>query len=302
MNPLRAGLGLVLVASALCGDASAQELEPGAYWPIPAGLNIITLATSINKGDVNFDPTLPVDESDATLSTTAIAFTRAFDLAGRSAQVGVAVPVVGGKLTGLYLGEYTELTRFGLADPRIRVAMNLYGAPAMSPAQFASYRQKLLVGVSLTVMPPLGQYVDAQRINVGNNRWSFKPEVGVSRAYGRWVLEAMAGVWLFTDNDSFAVTRTRSQQAIGVVQVHLTHRFGGGMWLAGDANFYTGGRTSIDGTENFDLQRNSRVGATFSKALNRRHAIRVSFSTGAYTTIGADFTSLGVAYNYAWAR
>mgnify|MGYP003400205616 FL=1 len=73
-------------------------------------------------------------------------------------------------------------------------------------------------------------------------------------------------------------------------------------WLAADANYFTGGRTTIGGTENLDLQRNSRIGATFSSALTRRQAIRVSVSRGAYTTVGADFTAIGVSYNFAWAR
>ena len=66
------------------------------------------------------------------------------------------------------------------------------------------------------------------------------------------------------------------------------------MWLAADANYFTGGRTTIDGKQNLDLQRNSRIGATFSSALDRRQAIRMSVSRGAYTTIGADFTSIAV--------
>jgi hypothetical protein len=140
--------------------------------------------------------------------------------------------------------------------------MNLYGAPSMTPKEFASYRQQSIVGVSLTVAPPLGQYDSTKLINLGTNRWSFKPEVGISRAYGQWVVEA----------------------------------------LAGDANYFTGGRTTIGGKQNLDLQRNSRIGATFSSALGRGQAIRMSVSRGAYTTIGADFTSIAVGYNYAWAR
>ena len=74
------------------------------------------------------------------------------------------------------------------------------------------------------------------------------------------------------------------------------------MWLAGDANYYTGGTTTIGGKQNLDFQRNSRIGATFSSALGRHQAIRASVSRGAYTTIGAAFTSIAVGYNYAWAR
>ena len=150
--------------------------------------------------------------------------------------------------------------------------------------------------------PPLGQYDPAKLVNLGTNRWSFKPELGLSRTSGKWVVEGMAGVWLFTDNTDFAGGRTREQDPIFATQVHVTYKFNRGMWLAADANFYTGGTTTVSGNANLDLQKNSRIGMTFSKALARGHALRVSASRGAYTTIGANFTSLAVGYNFAWIR
>jgi hypothetical protein len=282
--------------------ASAQELEPGAYWPIPRGVNIFTVADSFNWGDLAFDPSAPIDDASATINTTALAFTRAFNLAGRSANAGLMLPVIGGHLEGRYLGEPAEVGRFGLGDPRLRLAMSLYGAPSMTPQEFASYRHRTIVGVSVTVAPPLGQYDSTKLINLGTNRWSIRPELGLSRAYGRWVVEAMAGVWLFTDNGDFVGGRTREQAPIVATQVHATFKFTRSMWLAADANYFTGGQTTIGGKQNLDLQRNSRIGATFSSALDRRQAIRVSVSRGAYTTIGADFISLAASYNYAWTR
>ena len=205
-------------------------------------------------------------------------------------------------MEGRYLGEPAEVGRFGLGDPRLRLAMNLYGAPAMTPKEFASYLQRRIVGVSVTVAPPLGQYDSTKLINIGTNRWSIKPELGLSRTYGQWVVEAMAGVWLFTDNTDFLGGRTREQDPIVATQVHLTYKFKRSMWLAADANYFTGGRTTIGGRQNLDLQRNSRIGATFSSALDRNQAIRMSVSQGAFTTIGADFTSIGASYSYVWVR
>jgi hypothetical protein len=281
---------------------SAQELEPGAYWPIPTGLNIATVVNSFNWGDLAFDPAAPIDEASARINTTALSFTRAFSLAGRSANAGAVLPVVGGHVEGLYLAQPTAVGRFGQGDPRFRLAMNLYGAPAMTPTQFASYQHRTIVGVSLTVAPPLGQYDSAKLINLGTNRWSFKPEIGFSQAHGPWIVEAMAGVWLFTNNTNFVGGTTREQDAIIATQFHLTYKFRRTMWLAGDANYFTGGRTTIGGRQNLDLQRNSRIGATFSRAINRHSAIRLALSRGAYTTIGANFTSIAGGYNYAWAR
>ena len=293
---------VVLVLLLMPALASAQELEPGAYWPIPTGLNIITVVNSFNWGDLAFDPAAPIDEGSARINTTALSFARAFSLAGRSANAAAVLPIVGGHVEGVYLGQPAEVGRFGQGDPRFRMAVNLYGAPAMTPREFAAFQHKTIVGISVTVAPPLGQYDTAKLINLGTNRWSFKQEVGFSQAHGPWIVEAMAGVWLFTNNTNFFGGRTREQDPIVAMQFHLTYKFRRAMWLAGDANYFTGGRTTIGGRQNLDLQRNSRVGATFSKALNRQSAIRMSVSRGAYTTIGANFTSIAVGYSYAWAR
>jgi hypothetical protein len=293
---------VVLALLPMPASATVQELEPGAYWPRPTGLNIVTVVNSVNWGDVAFDASAPIDQASATINTTAFSFTRAFALGGRSANVGLILPVIVGHVEGRYLGEPAEADRFGLGDPRLRLAMNLYGAPAMTPAEFASYHQGAIVGVSATVAPPLGEYDPTKLINLGTNRWSLKPEVGVSLPYGHWVVEAMVGAWFFTDNKDFVGGRTRTQDAVFATQVHLTYKFKRSMWLAADANFFTGGQTTVGGTQNLDLQRNSRIGATFSSALGRHHAIRASVSRGAYTTIGADFTSIAVGYNYAWAN
>lgn len=293
---------MVAAALLLPVGATAQELEPGAYWPLPRGLNIVTAVNSINWGDLAFDPTAPIDDASATINTTAFAFVTAFSVAGRSANASVMMPIVAGHVEGFYLGEFAEAGRFGHGDPRLKFAVNLYGAPAMTPKEFASYQQRGIVGVSLTVAPPLGQYDPAKLINLGTNRWSFRPELGLSRTSGKWVVEMMVGAWLFTDNTNFVGGRTRHQDAILATQFHLTYKFRQNMWLAADANFYRGGQTTIGGKQNLDLQRNSRIGVTFSKGLTPRQAIRVSVSEGAFTTIGAAFTSLAVGYNFAWLR
>jgi hypothetical protein len=284
------------------GRADAQELEPGAYWPLPAGLNILTGGDNMSWGDLTFDPSLPVTDARARINTSVVAYTRALSIAGRSANAGIQVPIVGGHVEGVSLGNFTEVGRFGQGDPKFRLGVNLYGAPAMDPKAFATYQLRTIVGASVTVAPPLGQYDNTKSINLGTNRWSVKSELGFAHGMGPWILELMGGVYYFTDNADFLGGRVREQDPIGSAQVHVTYRFKRSMWLAGDANFYTGGTTSIDGQPNLDFQRNSRVGSTFSLALNRRQSIRVSVSRGAYTTIGADFTSVAVGYNYAWIR
>jgi hypothetical protein len=170
----------------------------------------------------------------------------------------------------------------------------------MTPREFANYRPTTVIGVSLTVVAPYGHYDDTKVINIGSNRWSFKPELGFSRTRGPWTGEADAGAWFFTDNTDFAGGKVRSQDPIGALQLHLMYTFRPLLWLAVDGTYYTGGRTTINSQQNIDLQKNSRLGVTLALPVSRWQSIKIAYSRGARTTIGGNFETIGLSYQYAW--
>jgi hypothetical protein len=137
-------------------------------------------------------------------------------------------------------------------------------------------------------------------VNIGTNRWGFKPELGFRWTPGRWTFELDGGVWVSTENTDFYGGRTREQAPIASTQAHIIYTFRPRCWIALDANYYSGGRTSLNGRENADKQDNSRVGVTFALPLNQQHGLKFVFSRGAVTNIGADFDSFGIAYQYIW--
>jgi len=281
-------------------SATAQELVPAAYTPAPYGVNVLSLASQYNTGDISFDPTLPIDVSDAKILGSTLGYARTLNIVGRSANVGVIVPYVLGDLKGTYLGMPASAERSGIGDMVLRAAINLYGGPAMSPKEFSTYRPRTLIGSSLIIKGPTGQYDPSKLINIGTNRWSFKPEIGVVQVMGRWAVDAYVGAWFFTDNTDFAGGQTRIQDPIYSTQAHLRYLLKPGVWAAVDGNFWIGGQTSVNGVENDDEQRNSRVGATLSMKLAAHHNLRIAVSMGAITRIGGDFNSVGVSYNYSW--
>jgi hypothetical protein len=300
----RRTLAAVLTALATIGPAAgagAQELEPGAYTVSPVGLNFLGLGYGFNKGDVTFDPSLPVEDVTATIHGLSLALGRAIDLAGRSATILVSLPGISGEVSGRYRGEPTSAKRTGLGDMRIRLGVNLYGAPARRLPEFVKAGPaRRSVGMSLTVVAPTGEYDPARIVNLGTNRWGFKPEVAYLVNRGRWDYEFYAGVWLFTTNGNFFNGRRRSQRPIVSTQAFARYTFKPGLWLSANGNFYAGGRTTVDGIANFDLQRNSRLGVTMAVPLRRQHALRFAASRGAYTTIGGDFWSFSAAFQRAW--
>ena len=190
----------------------------------------------------------------------------------------------------------------GLADARVRLSVNLRGAPSMNRQEFRALAEnpETLVGVSLLVQMPTGQYDVDRLINLGTNRWSVKPALGVIHPLGGgWMLEYEVGGWFFSDNDEF-LGQTRQQDPILSLEAHLVKNFKREIWASLDANYYTGGKTTVGSVKNADLQRNSRFGVTVVVPLRRQHAVRGSFSTGVVTESGGDFNIVSVSYLYVW--
>lgn len=179
---------------------------------------------------------------------------------GRSAKVEGIVPYTWLSGDALLNGEPIEREVTGFAEPRFGASINLYVAPALTVREFAGRQQDLIIGASLQVRPPAGQYDPDRVVNLSTNRWTFTPEVGLSKALGSWIVEFAAAASFFTDNDDFLNGGTREQDPIYSLQSHLIHSFGRGIWAALDINYFTGGRTAIDGVRGDDLQRSWRVG------------------------------------------
>ena len=251
-RPSRPSLCLALgtIATALMvANANAQEAEPRSYSNAPIGLNFLISGYVYSQGKIAFDPNAAIADATFHSDTGVLAYVRSFDLAGQSAKFDVIVPASSFAAHGLVNGEPREREMSGLGDPRFRVSVNLFGAPALSAKEFASYRQDLIVGVSLQVSAPLGQYDNTKLLNLGGNRWSFRPELGISKAWGPWTVELAPSVTFFSDNTDFFGGNTFSQAPIYAVQGHVIYTFQSGIWMALDGLYFAGGRTALNGVK-----------------------------------------------------
>jgi hypothetical protein len=280
--------------------ASAQEIEPRAYSRAPVGTQYVVVSYSYSSGDVLTDASLPLRDVEVKFSAGVLAYGRTFGLKGRQANVGVLVPYIKGRVSGLVFEQQHEVTRSGLGDVRLRFSTNLLGGPALSPKEFVSYKPKTLVGVSLTVVAPTGQYDPRRLVNLGSNRWAFKPEVGVSKPFGRWTAELAGGAWLFTPNHNFFGGSRREQKSLASLQAHLVYTFRPRMWLAAGATYYKGGRTVVDGAAKADAQNNSRFGTTFSYPFSPQQSLKVAYARGLTARFGGHLSSVGVGWQYTW--
>ena len=292
----------ILLLSCFTGSLAAQELQPRAYIPAPVGLNFVTFGYARNAGGLLYEGAMPLDDAHASANVVSTGFGQTLAFLGRTVQILAVLSYVQADLSAVYAGAGAYRYRSGMADAVFRYSMNIHGAPAMTREEFAKYRQKTIVGASVTVSAPTGQYDPNVLINIGTNRWGFKPEIGVSRAIGKWTLEGAAGVWLYSANHQYNGQLVSTQMALGSTQAHVVRLLPHRIWLAFDGTYYNGGRTNVAGADRANYIGNSRLGATFGISLKPRHAVKISYFGGAIARFGSDTQSLGITYTIVWQK
>lgn len=293
-------ISTLLAATAFA--ANGQDLEPRAYANAPVGLNFLIVGYGYTEGGVATDPALPIENTEVEVHSAILAYARTLDIFGKSAKFNVILPYADAFGSATALGQSRDRKVSGLADPRFHFSFNFFGAPSLSLEDFANYRQDTIIGASVDVTVPGGQYDADKLFNLGTNRWSIKPELGISKRLGPVTLEMAGGVRFFTDNENFLEGKLRSQDPIFSVQGHLIYSIGRGVWVAADATFYTGGQTRVDGVKNNNSLENTRVGATLSLPVNRYNSLKLYYSTGVSARTGSDFDTAGIAWQYRFGH
>jgi hypothetical protein len=280
----------------------SQDLEPRAYTNIPVGLNFVVAGYGYTAGGVIFDPTIPLENADIRIHGSVLAYARSIKVGSMSGKIDMILPYAW--LSGSAEFQDQPVSRYvsGFGDPRIRMSVNFIGAPALSLSGFKDYKQDLVIGASLQIFLPLGQYDPDKLVNIGTNRFTIKPELGISKTFGHLQLEITAGTTFYTVNYEFYQGKTRSQAPIGSIQGHVNYSFKGGIWAALDGTYYWGGSTTVDGVEGDDLQKNTRAGFTFALPLGIHHSLKLYLSTGVSTRTGSDYDAVGVVWQYRWGR
>jgi len=295
---------VLFTARVFCG----QTLAPRAYLITPVGSNVVTVSSIFSYGAVLFDNVVPITGASGDIGLVVPTYYRALSFFGRSANIVIGLPLAAASFQGLVVNQEQSIHRVGLGDGVVRFSVNLKGGPAMTAPQFIKWKQKRLLGASIVVQFPSGQYDPTRLINISTHRWAFKPEAGYSERWGKWVLDAYGAVWFFTTNPEFFSRnsffpgiRQQTQEPIGVMETHLSYDVKPRLWVSVDGNFWIGGKTSLNGVQNPNtLQRNSRIGATAAVPISKHQSLKFSYDRGAIIRFGGNYQAISVAWQYAW--
>ena len=300
--------GLLLIICLACAPSYAQDLAPRAYVITPVHSNAVILSYSFFDGGLLFDNAVPITDASATIHVPVFSYYHSLSFFGRSANITASLPYGTAHFQGKFQDNETKAYRSGLLDSTFRISVNIKGGPAMSVREIQSWQQKTILGVSLKIVAPTGQYDPTKLINNSSNRWAFKPEFGYSERWGHYVLDAYGAVWFFTANPEFFShnaffpgTQAQTQKPMGSFEGHLSYDIKPRLWLSLDGNFWFGGRTSLNGVENTNtLQTSSRIGVTASIPLNKHQSLKVSYNDGTYIRFGGNYQNVSVAWQYSW--
>lgn len=289
----------VMLFSMGISSAFSQDLEPRVYANVPTKLNVVAAGYVFMNGNVLTDPSLPIKDFTLQSHNMALNYIRTFALSNKLARIQVALPFTFMDGSAVISDQLITGSRTGFADMKVRFGINLLGSPALDKSEFRKFEQKTILGVSLVTSIPTGRYYEDKQVNIGTNRWAFKPEIGVSKRFTHVYAEAYGGIWFYTDNNDY-LGKKLEQKPTYSLQAHGSYYFKNQMWVGFNTTWFFGGKTIIDGVSDNSQIDNWRVGATFSTPIAKGQSLRFQYHIGAYTNNGLNYYALSAVYQYSF--
>ncbi len=183
--------------------------------------------------------------------------------------------------------------------------MNLYGAPPLSGKEYAAYRSDVnvetIIGMALVVRLPTGEYLEDKLINLGQNRFAFRPQLGIIHNRGKWTTEVTGEISFYTENDEFFNGNLLEQDPIYFIHGHLVHTFRPGFWVGASLGYFNGGENSVNGIDKDDKKQNIAWALSLAYPINRYSGIKVAYiGSRAQELIGIDYDTFTAGLSYFW--
>jgi hypothetical protein len=250
----------MLLAFLLDTPAVAQELEVRRWNQLPIEQNYLTANYAHSSGEIAFDPVLQIENAEVELDTWLLSYIRTFELLGKTARIELRQPWKQGVWSGIVAGTATSVHREGLDDTIVRLAINFIGGPPLKGKAYAEYRAateiETIVGAALGVQLPTGYYLEDKLINLGSNRFTFRPQLGVQHKHYNWVFELTGTAFIYADNTSFFDGNKLEQDPLFSIDGSIEYDFSSGMWASASVGIGAGGQSTVNGVEKDDRKQN----------------------------------------------
>ena len=283
--------------------ACAQFTDPRNYQNTPVGINQLELAYAYVHSNTSIDTSFIVSGAKFNLNQGLIDYTRYFALLHRLAWAEATIPIA--NLSGSITGTDITGSTTGTGDSAYSAGLLLKGGPALTPKQFANAETTTSIGLSLSTTAPTGQYDHNKLLNLGSDRWSFKPELAISMPFGpdqRWVFDAYANTYLYTNNDRYRGLEVLRQRALLGLEGHISYTFNNTIWASLDTRYSFLGATNVSGVNQNNSQQNFIVGSELVVSPSSRNSFTFEFAKAAIHKNGPALTGFAVRYDYTWGK
>lgn len=288
---------LTLFLMFMVSNAWPQNLEPRRWTHLPVNSNFIGLGAGNSKGDIYLDHALQIEDGSMDLYFLNAGYIHVFALFGKTARLDVNLPYARGRWEGQRFDLPVSTRRTGFSDPSVRLSWNLLGSPPLQGKEFVSYRAanpvRTIVGIAVELTVPWGEYSPDLLINLGNNRYMLRPQIGVLHSHDRWEFETTASVYIFGRNDDMFGGVVRDQDPLWFLQGHVSYTFTRGIWTDIGAGYGYGGENTIDGIRKHDDGRVSFWAVSLGTPLGPKQSLKLTFARSQTNTrTGSDLDSL----------
>ena len=269
----------------------AQDLEPRRWTPLPAGTSIIGVHYGNISGDIGFDPVLKIEDAEVDRDLVIVSYTHFFSVAGESLRFDILLPWHNVKWDGLLNGEPADAQRTDIGDPRFRLSATLFDSSTQSSETSDDSKEigTTVVGAAISVTVPWGEYYDEKLLNIGTNRYTIRPQIGVVHTRGPWSYELTGSIFFFTDNDRFYNGNKLEQDHFYAVQTHIIRVFSPGVWGSVSAGYGKGSQTTVNGRENDDKRDGFITALSFGLPIAANQGLKFSY---VWSDINTDSTNI----------
>jgi hypothetical protein len=189
------------------------------------------------------------------------------------------------KLDGTAVGS-AQLSSSGIMDPVFVATLWPYSNP----------KTKTHLGFTQYITVPFGEYEEDEALNPGQNRWSFKEELGFIQGIGdKMYFEIQPSVEFYTKNDDSLGTELE-QDPLFQLQLHLSRDIAPKFWISGDYTYQLGGETKVDGVSQDNEINSHKLGLSFNYVLNESTQVLIDYSKVVDTENGPDVGIAGVRF------
>ncbi|MGK8194277.1 transporter [Burkholderia cepacia] len=259
------GLSLIAVASHYAG---AVEVDPGDYEQYPVGATIGVLYYNYSATNAYYANGHRTSDFDLQSNVGIARLLHVFQLTDRlTIDPQVLLP-------------FGHISSFGNAGA-LGSTNGVGDVILTAPLKFRLNEAKDVVAATVYVYAPTGSYDQNRGLNLGANRWSLDFQAAYVKHFSpQWALDLVGDAIWYGNNTSYGASGATLHQRMSYsAQAMVRYMPDPGTSLGIGVTQLWGGETSVDGTDNNDALRTTRLRITAAKFVTKADQVQIQLGT-----------------------